>query len=380
MTYLSAYRNKITDRLFGVIHLKSSIRPTRGNVLLSYLTEPFKILPGESLSTYHTSYWECQEMAQIFLSRGYDVDVISHKNRLFIPKKCYAFAIDVDTNLQRLSKLLNKECKKIFHITAAYWKFQNDAEEKRLTNLWKRKGVKLISRRTLEPSKSAECADYLEGLGGDFANETYRFIGKSIYSIPVSTVSIYKSPKDKNFDQVKKKYLWTGGGGAVLKGLDIVLDTFKALPDYRLTVCGPVDAEEDFISLYKTELYETPNIKYHGRINTTGEEFRKILDESLAVISVSASEGAGAAAIQAMHAGLIPIATRESAVPAGDFGIPIKEPTVQSLTRAIQELSSESTGDLRSRAGKSWEYARRHHTREAFSRAYSSFVDTILHA
>lgn len=378
MTYLSAYRNKISNRLFGVVHLKSVTLPAKGAVLLSYLTEPFTLLPGEALSTYHTSYWECQEMAHIFLSRGYDVDVISFKNRTFMPKRDYIIAIDVDVNLERLAKILNRDCKKIFHITAAHWKFQNAAEEKRLADLEKRKGVKLLPKRIMTPSKSAEIADYLEGLGGHFAHETYRFIGKPIFPLPVSTVCTYESPKGKDFDQIKKNYLWTGGGGAVLKGLDIVLDTFKGLPDYHLDVCGPIGAEEDFVALYKTELYDTSNIQFHGRIDTTSEEFKKILSQSLAVISVSASEGAGAAAIQAMHAGLIPIATKESSVPTEDFGVLIAEPTILSLTKAITDLSQESTGQLAARSEKSWEYVREHHTREAFHNAYDAFVDTIL--
>jgi len=352
----------------------------KGNVLISYLIEPFTLPPWKPLSNKHTNYWECSEIAKIFSSRGYNIDIISYKNKKFIPKKDYSFVVDVESNLEYLSPLLDKNCKKIMHVTSAYWKFQNGVEQERLDALFERKGVRLEPRRLLSPSKNVELADYIEGLGGSFANETYSFAGKSIFSIPVSSVCTYDFPENKNWNEIKNNYLWLGGGGAVLKGLDIILETFKQLPNYELYICGPVEAEKDFVDLYRQELYLTKNIHFKNKLDVTSKEFKSILDNVIGVIHISASEGAGAAAIQAMQAGLIPIVTKQSSVPTKNFGMTVKNISVESLTESIKELSDKEASELKELSLMTWKYAHENHTREAFSKSYSDFVDTILHA
>lgn len=375
--YLLAYRNKVTNRLWGVVRLPAQGH-RRGHVLLSYLTEPFTRTPREGLSNFHSNYWECFEIARLFSERGFSVDIIDHTNRTFVPKKRYAAALDVGANLERLSASLGGECEKIFFITSAHWKTQNQAEQKRLDDLERRRGVRLALRRTLEENRSAEAADFLLALGGKFNRESYAFIGKPIFPIPVSAALEFDFPLNKDMDRARRRFLWLGGGGAVLKGLDLILEAFSALPDYELFVCGPVAAERDFFDLYRQELCQTANIHYEGRIDIGGERFKKLLVECAAVIHASASEGGGGAAIQAMQAGLIPIATYESTVPTEGFGIRLPDASVASIQRAARELASLPISELERRSKATWEYARREHSREAFSRAVDRFMTKEL--
>ena len=52
----------------------------RGNVLLAYIVEPFLLKAGESPSRSHTHHTESLLIAQVFLARGYDVDIIDYRN------------------------------------------------------------------------------------------------------------------------------------------------------------------------------------------------------------------------------------------------------------------------------------------------------------
>ncbi len=114
-----------------------------------------------------------------------------------------------------------------------------------------------------------------------------------------------------------------------------------------------------------------------GRIDVTSEVFKNILKSCIGVIHASASEGGGGASIQAMHGGLIPIATKESTVPLGDFGILLNNPSVSELQTIVRKISRTSPEELARRSEQSWSYARTHHTRHAFSQAYSRFLDTV---
>ena len=87
-----------------------------------------------------------------------------------------------------------------------------------------------------------------------------------------------------------KNFVWMGGGGAVLKGLDITLEAFSKMPEFNLHVLGPASVEKDFIKEYKKELEETPNINYYGRVDVTGEKFKNIIDKFQANFLLSAFE------------------------------------------------------------------------------------------
>jgi len=349
-----------------------------GNILLSYITEPFAIAPHEYKSLLHSNYQECEIIADIFSKKGYDIDVINATNTTFIPKKHYAFLIDIKSNIERLRDILPNTIM-IMHIVESHHLFHNKAEQNRLEQLYKRRGVNLKRRRIAEPHQNAERADYLEGLGNEHTHSTYAHIHKDIYSIPISTTVRFESPTRKNFDAIRKNFLWIGGGGAVHKGLDILLELFSRMPDYTLHICGPVKSEEDFVDLYRKELLETKNIHLHGRISPDSKKFKEIINNTLAVIYPSSSEGQAGSVITVMHAGVIPIISKESGVNVDDFGIILKNCIEKEIKKEIEFISALPTHTLKQMSLAAWEYANKHHTIETFRKHYEEFVAKILH-
>ncbi|HEU5114318.1 MAG TPA: hypothetical protein VFT82_00970, partial [Candidatus Paceibacterota bacterium] len=140
--YLSAYRNKISNKLSGVVRVPAQgVR--KGDALLSYLTSPFTLAPGEFHTDPHASYWECTEIARLLSERGYDVDIINWNDDSFAPKKRYSVVIDIQRNLERLVPMLPSSCVKIMHVVSSYAEFQNAAEAQRLAGVKERRGAAL---------------------------------------------------------------------------------------------------------------------------------------------------------------------------------------------------------------------------------------------
>lgn len=358
-----------------------SLKPpdqSKGKVLLSYRTGPFLLNDADSIPNDHVLYWECYQMARAFLNRGYRVDVIDWLDDQFVPEKKYAFFIDIYLNLERIGKLLNDDCVKILHIVRAHWIYHNRAEYKRLLALRERKGAVLKPRRQMGTSYAIENADYATILGNGFALSTYDYAQKPIYSLPISTCATYPWPEDKDFENCKKSFLWFGSVGLVHKGLDLILDVFKEMPDCSLTVCGSISKEKDFIQLYHEELYETPNIHLHGWVDVNSNEFTDIASSCIALLFPSCSEGQSAAVVQCMHAGLLPIVSRQSGFDVQDFGITLENCSIEEIKDAIRFVSNLPTEKLREMARNTWKYARTHHTKERFTEKYNQVIDKII--
>ncbi|MBV8884659.1 MAG: glycosyltransferase [Chroococcidiopsidaceae cyanobacterium CP_BM_RX_35] len=380
---ISLLLKKVTARIeymkcFRVVSLKPE-QPSQGNVLLSYRIEPFFFKSGKSLPNDHTWYWECRQIAQTFLDLGYCVDVIQFHNYKFVPKKDYAFFIDIRHRLEQLSPLLNKDCIKILHSDTAHILFHNYAEQKRLLALQQRKGITLKPQRFEMPNVAIEYADCMTLLGNEFTIDTFKYAKKPIYRIPISSPKVYSWPKEKNFESCRKSFLWFGSGGLVHKGLDLVLDAFAEMPEYHLTICGPVSKEKDFEKAFYKELYATPNIHMYGWINISSPQFIEIANSCVGIIYPSCSEGGGGCVITCMHAGLIPIVSYESSVDVrDDFGMILKESSIEEIKNSIQMISSLPASELKNMSRKAWEFARANHTREKFAESYRNTVGEII--
>jgi len=369
---------KEDDSLRRVVSLKPE-GPSKGNVLFSYILDPFLLKPNEPISHDHTQHWESMQIAKTFLELGYSVDSISYLNHSFIPQKKYSFFIDARWNLERLAPLMNKDCVKIMHVDLCHMLFNNAAEANRLLALQQRRRVTLPPRRFERPNLAIEHADCATILGNEFTINTFRYANKPLYRIPISNPFIYPWPEKKDFEACRKRYLWFGSGGFVRKGLDLTLEAFAGMPDYYLTICGPINVEKDFERAYYKELYETPNITTIGWVDVSKPEFLEITDRCIGVVFPSVAEGGGGSVITCMHAGLIPIVSYEASVDVDDdYGLVLKNCSIEEIQNSIREISSLSEEKLKSMARKSWQFVRDNHTQQRFAEEFRKAIETIL--
>jgi glycosyltransferase involved in cell wall biosynthesis len=383
--YIIAYRNKITNKLSGVVFVKCQ-GEKKGNVLFSYVTQPFTLAPGEFLTDPHSNNWVAPEIARIFSERGYDVDVINWDNVKFVPRKKYTVCIDLCNNLENLASHLNPDCKKVMFIIGGHPEFQNTVENERIRALEKRRGIAMPPKRNVPNINDGKYVDFIAGYGNEAVHGTFSSFGKKVFPIPGPTMETYDFPEDKDFSLARKHFLWFGGGGAILKGLDLVIEAFAELPHLKLTIIGPASYEKEFEKIYEKEL-KLPNITRYERPRLNGKDplskadgryVRDILKECGAVLGMSASEGGGAATVQAMQAGVFPIVTPNTGIIDGVPCITMENPTVEKIIKTVEEFSNTSPEKLKELSREVWAFSQKHYTKEAFTKSFEDFTDNVL--
>ncbi len=349
----------------------------QGCVAISYLKEPFQKISNLD-SRAHTNWQECRAMAEAWVNHGFRVEIVDCRDSHYFPPKDVRFAVDICLNLERWAPSLPKDCLKILHATGAHWLTQNIAELARLEALKFRRGTLLAPRRQAPSSYGIEVADCGIVLGNQFTESTFRYANKPITRIPISSAFTFDFHDTKNWEKCRNQFIWFGSYGMIHKGLDLVLETFAKHPSLQLTICGRPEKEADFFSCYQKELCELPNIRMAGWIDPASREFDEIRKTHGFAVYPSCSEGGGGALIHAMHAGLVPIATAESSVDLGKFGIEIKEGTCEAVEESVLKAASCPADELADRARRTWGHVRNVHTLPAFQSNYSSWVSRLV--
>ena len=150
------------------------------------------------------------------------------------------------------------------------------------------------------------------------------------------------------------------------------------MPDFHLTVCGPIHKEKSFEELYKKELYETPNIHTKGFIDINSDEFSELANNCVALIFPTSAELSCGGVITCMHAGIIPICTPESGVDIDDFGLLLQNFSIDHIKESVTRISELSASQLEEMTRKAWETAQSEYTRENFTIDYHKAINQIL--
>jgi len=358
----------------AVVHLPAAPGPVRGTVVLSYLTDCFS---DAAASHYHANRWECRAMARAFNDAGYNVTAIDWQDRDFRPGADCVAIVDLHANLDRLAALAPTGARKIHHATGAHWEFQNRAEQARNEALHVRRGIRLPLRRQVTPSRAIETAECATTTGNAFTIGTFAFAKKPMTRVPVSSTYTRASLDGKNFESVRRRFLWLGSHGLVHKGLDLVLEAFARTPELQLTVAGPVGSEPDFAAAYRREL-SLPNVTVLDWVDTRSQLFHDLLNAHGAIVYPSCSEGGGGSAVTCLHGGLVPIVTREASVDVEDFGIELPTAEVDILIDAVRGFAGLPSAERAERSQAAWRFARRVHTRQNFEQTYRQFVSGLF--
>ncbi len=359
------------------LHPPDASRP-RGRVLLSYIIDGVLPRSEEDLPHSHPHFWETRAMADVFREEGYIVDVIHWTRRRALPRTDYDIFVDVRRNFERHAVALPDHCLKIAHMDTAHHRVHNGNQQQRLEALKARRGIRLDPFKLIEENQAAETADVITVLGNEFTIDTFAYAGKPVHRIRLSNPFTYPFPERKNFSEARRRFLWLSSEGFVHKGLDLVLDAFATLDDHELFVCGPLQNEPAFNKAYHDLLYRTPHIHAEGWIDVQSPRFRKLADSCAAIVYPSCSEGGGGSVITMMHAGLIPVVSREASVDIdAACGLLLEQSSVAALQSAVRTLSAMAPDQLESMARAAWQRARDNHTRTRFKEDYRDFVKRL---
>jgi len=349
-------------------------------VLISYILEPFLLPSWDQVSNAHTNQWESLQMARTFLELGFGVDVISYRNRTFVPKRDYRLFIGARTNFERLAGQLPDSCIKVAHLDTAHWMTNNANAYRRVLGIKERRGIAVdLPRKVVEPNWALEAAHYGTVLGNEFTAASYGYAGKPIFRLPLPSAQTFDWPEGKSFAEARRRFVWFGSDGLVHKGLNLALEAFAQLPELELYVCGPIDEEPRFREAFRRELFELPNIHTVGWVDIAGEEFRRVVSECAFLLYPSSAEGGGGSVITAMQAGLIPVVTREASVDvAPGFGMELAQDSLDSIMRCARDLAARPAPELEAMARRAREVAREFYTRERYSREFRQLMEKLL--
>jgi hypothetical protein len=290
---------------------------------------------------------------------------------------------DIHRNLVRCS---SEKTKTIFHVTGSNPEFSNQAEAMRLRDLKVRRGETICSRRSVgadDLKKFTEClarADLITLIGNEVTASTFPGDIKCKIRQVVATGSfLQKDVKSLGNGTMPSEFLWFNGGGAVLKGLDLVLDVFARHPELTLHVVGPYLKEHDFVDAYRAELFKTPNIKSYGFLFPANRRFMEIASRVRAFINPSCSEGISTAAITCMQAGMVPIISKNCGISLPDqAGILLTECTVAAIENAVLAVSAMGNDGWQSMMEKARRLAVEKYSRPTFSRLMEEAVASVL--
>jgi len=342
------------------------------NALLSYIVEPFKA----SIRNYHSNHAECYLMADILKELEYNVDVINWDNNTYWPDKTYDLVLDNHNNLKRLAPLLPAHTIKIFHATNTYWLYQNSVEYQGCLNFFKKKGALIAPTRLRPEGDSIAFADKVSMFGNEFTAATYGVFEKKIVQLPMSVTIDVPIGYTKDFGAAKTRFLWLNSHGAILKGLDVVIQVFAGRPDLDLFICCDLNRDQPFFKAVEPLLAQAPNIHVEGWVDTNSDHFKKLVAQCCWVISTSRSEGGGGSILNCMSQGLIPVISKSCSItlPEGIGYYIDNSGDTDAIICCLRNLTILENDVLNRMSQKSIEFINENHTRTNFRDKYRKFL------
>lgn len=351
--------------------------PIQGHALLMYITHPFLMSKDDPAFRSHINIQCSLNIVHALNEIGYCVDVIHYQNRNFETSKKYDIVIGIGESFDYGKDYFINSRIKIYFATGLYWLTETYIIYERLLNLKNRKKVTLVPYRLNEPYFGPEKSDVIFSVQNKYTNETYSHLNKPIYYVSPSISLSFPL----NYNYVKKintkTFLWISGGGMVLKGLDLVLEAFSQMPDYKLKICTSVSSEPDFEQLYFKELYEIENIKTYGFVDIGSDEFINITSDCIGVIYPYPEGEISGSLINSMYYGLIPIIAYFSNEEIKDFA-ELVEGTVDGIKSSIYRVGALTNNDIKNKSLKTLKYVEKHYHPTKESEEWKLALEDVL--
>jgi glycosyltransferase involved in cell wall biosynthesis len=356
-----------------------------GRVLFSYLEHALLLDENAPEMRGHSNLWESQAIAKIFQEMGFQVEAVSWSDRKFTPTKSYDVVFDIFSNLARWAPLYGSRTIKLLHCTGSDPYYQNAAETQRVASVNQRRNGDYKPKRILaEPEwtyRSLDVADACSLIGNEHTRSTYP--EKYLPKMELVTVSASATGATiKKFDDFvppAREFLWFFGGGAVHKGLDLLLEVFSRHPHLVLHVVGNVKAESDFFQMYENELTRTKTIHYHGALYPSSWEFQNILKNTFCFIAPTCSEGISPAVVTCLQLGLYPIVSRDTGIILPDnCGMYLETCTLEEIEGAVLNIYKAPETVLSPQIRKIQRTALQRYSREAFRDGMKNYITVAL--
>lgn len=326
-----------SNTISGVsIHASSKKRAA-----ICYLTSPFtsgfaRPLPNEV---------DIRNIVGIFLEQGYVVDIYDHDHYLD-PLRTYDVIFGFGQTFESASRHpQHSGASKLLYLTEMPPHYSLKVEDERYAHLLS-KGVKLkaLNKRshTYYSERQMAMADAVIAIGSDAQQEVISScVAVDVSMMQPSILAERLLPLAEDNRRSRTDYCWIGSSGALIKGLDVLIDAFGAEQNRTLHLFGVFEADKVFLDAIRS-----PNIINHGFHSVDSEHFRDVVSRCSFVISTSFSEGSSTGVITGMGMGCTPVVSRFCGTEfVNGSGVVIKELSTEGVLLAIR-AAEERYGDL----------------------------------
>lgn len=332
--------------------------------LICYIRNPFR----KNANIFHSNVIEAILIADSLCELGYTVKVVDYRYKGKINYSAYNLIIGFGEPFRNSFGYYENKIRHVSYLTGANPSFSNYAEALRLKKFRLRNGVLLQPQREVYwPWVFGVINSHsVIVVGNEWTASTYNGYNDNIFTVPVPFVcepELLKMEVD-----AKKHFVYFAGNGGVHKGLDLLIEAFiKNEADCFLHICCNIKREKDLLSCYDHRYGSNKNrIIIHGMIDPYSDNMRQICMASAFVILPSCSEGTASSVITCMAKGLIPVVTKESGIVINDFGIQIKEGTVDSVCEAVSEALQLTEENIITKRASVYEYVYLNHSADKF--------------
>jgi len=350
-------------------------------ILLSYITYPFV----KGVDRKHTNRLECYTAAEIFNELGYQVDVVDYNvpvSSADVKDYCFVYGFGKAFSMA----VTNPKIKTIFYGTGCCSKYSNLVTIQKIIDFYNSHGAwaPMSARISDMASEIAlNFSDLIIPLGNEFVASTYRLpnIKQNIQNLNCFYYDTYDIDiTQKNFDTIKNNFLWFGSLGALHKGLDIVIDVFKKRPDLNLTIAGANLREQEFYEYYK-DVFDgkIPNIKYYDFVDIESQLFKDLMNNHVAVVFPSVSEGGAPAVLNVMaNGGLIPIISNSCGLDVAQYGFSFDNIDIDTVENKIDQLISLESIELQKLSEKIKTETRNLYTYDNYKGNLRKIISSLL--
>lgn len=349
-------------------------RRGRARILVGFLRHAVRAADADPMLAGHSIHWESREICRALLDLGFDVDVIDIGAPPPVAETPYVASLTLHDHLLKIQPALARDAIKMMWMTGSHPAFQNAAELERIRLLEARRDCAYEPKRQIAnvagELAAIDLADRCLLVGNEITRATYppEWHAK-MELIAVSAANVHRPKVPGAFVPPNREFVWYSASGAVLKGLDLVLEVFAAGEYPLLHVIGSVEREEDFLNIYHAELDGHPRILRHGFLRGDHPRLAEVFARSVAVLHPSASEGMSGSVAHCLQVGLYPIVSRTSGIdlPPG-AGIYLDACSVETVAGAVERVLSTPATVLAEQIGRIQQVALERHSRQSFTR------------
>ena len=315
-------------------------QPPRGRALVSFVAGSLPADAARGRSLWFNPNGASLEIVRALNELGFVVDMVSFNDTDFRPTRPYdVFIGHASYNFRQIVEALPAHVPRAYYSTGSYWRFFNSENAKRYDRFCERNGMKRESvetrREPLDQDYSLSITDLLICMGPETA-KTFAPSGvKQIAEINnAAYLDANLSGLTRDYSRASKHFIYYGGAGNIVKGLDLLIEAFAAEPDCHLHLYTPL--EEEMIQAYRREL-SAPNIHYSFHLRFWPGRVRELLKSCAFSVQCGFTTGQTTSMIASMGYGLVPVMNRDASIQTPC--VLIEDNTVAAIRSAIRQAS-----------------------------------------